>query len=169
MPYQTRPLANAAALNDEASGDAILTFASVSHPLLGTPMRVVADHLPYVWRGHEWSPVLFEFETVQDDDRAPQARIVLPAIDRRIARALLALPERARISVWALSASDFDLSVEPRVPLDDPVPLMDLLNYDLVEVQGTVSEAQGTLVLRDYTQEPAQLRATESRFPGLFA
>jgi hypothetical protein len=159
-----------AALNAEASGDVNLVFAEVTHPLLSAPLRVVTDVLPYTWNGAEWSPVMFEFEALNDTDRPPEARINLPAIDRTIARALIALPERARISIWVLTSNDFDLTQEPRVTVRTPVPLMQFLNFDLVDVSGSARDASGRLMLRNYTQEPYPgKRATESRTPGLFA
>lgn len=164
-----RDVPNEDALNAEASGDALLTFAEVSHPALAEPLRVVADVFGYTWRGVDWSPVMFEFEAVTDGDKPPEARIVLPAIDRTIANALIALPDRARISVWVLTSADFDLGTEPRVALGVPVPLMELLNFDLMDVNGTVQSASGRLMLRDYTTEPwPGKRATKSRTPGLF-
>lgn len=156
-------------LYEEAAEEALLTFAEIHHPLLLAPMRVVTDHLPYVWRGVQWEPVLFEFQVTQDDDRPPEARISLPAIDRRIANALIDLPERARISFWIISSGDFDISQEPRVQIEEPVPLRSFLNLDLMDVQGNVSTASGRLTLRDTTREPwPGLRATASRCPGLF-
>lgn len=167
---QRRDVPNAPALNAEADGDALLTFAEVSHPLLSEPLRVVADVLPYVWKGATWSPVMFEFEAVNDDERTPEARISLPAIDRTIANALIALPERAQISVWVLTSADFDTSADPRTATGTPVPLMELLNFDLMDVQGNVSFASGRLMVRDVTQEPyPATRATQSRTPGVFA
>jgi len=158
-----------ASLNSEASEDALLVFAEISHPLLSAPLRIVADVLPYNWRGSEWSPLMFGLVAPQDDDRPPEARITLPAIDRTIAQALIDLPERARISFWVLTSADFDLSQEPREPLDTPVPLREMLNLDLMDVNGSATEASGRLMLREYTQEPYPgLRATQSRCPGLF-
>lgn len=157
-------------LNAEQSQDALLTFAEVSHPLLSEPLRVVTDVLPYVWNGATWHPVMFEFEAVTDSDRPPEARIILPAIDQTISQALIALPQRAIISVWVLTSADFDLTQEPRTAIGTPVPLMDLLNYELIDVRGGVSEASGRIKLRDFSQEPwPGIRATESRCPGLFA
>lgn len=164
-----RLVGNPDSLNAEADGDAILTFAEVSHPLLSAPLRVVTDVIGYRWKGVDWHPVMFEFEAVNDNDRMPEARINLPAIDQTIAKALIALPERAKISVWSLSSADFDLTTEPREQIGTPVPLLELLNYELMDVQGTASEASGRIMLRDYTQEPwPGIRATQSRLPGLF-
>lgn len=165
-----RDVGNAESLNAEATGDGYLAFAEITHPLLSGPMRVVADVLGYRWKGVDWHPVMFEFEAVTDNEQTPEARITLSAIDRTITRALIALPERAKISVWVLTTEDFDLTVDPREALGEPVPLMELLNFDLTDVNGTTSEASGRIMLRDYTQEPwPGVRATQSRCPGLFA
>lgn len=165
----SRTVPNPEALNAEDSGDVLLTFAEISHPLLSEPMRVVTDVLPYSWNGAIWQGVMFEFEAVNNDERTPEARITLPAIDQGIANALIALPERARISVWVLTSADFDLTQEPRAAIGTPVSLLELLNFDLMDVQGTVSTASGRLMLRDYTQEPwPGIRATQSRCPALF-
>jgi hypothetical protein len=165
----SRSVPNPEALNAQDSGDVLLTFAEISHPLLSEPMRVVTDVLPYEWNGAIWQGVMFEFEAVNDDERTPEARITLPAIDQGIANALIALPERARISVWVLTSADFDLTQEPRTAIGTPVSLLELLNFDLMDVQGTVSTASGRLMLRDYTQEPwPGIRATQSRCPALY-
>jgi hypothetical protein len=156
-------------INDEASDLAILTFAQITHPLLDGPMRVVQDVVDYTWRGELWTGVMFDFEAGADNDRPPEARIVLPAIDQRIAQALIELPERARISFWILYSDQFDLSVIPRAPIGEPVVERSFLNLELVGVNGTASSASGRLVLRDYTQQPLPgLRATKSRCPALF-
>ena len=157
------------AFNTDASGDAILTFAEVTHPALSEPLRVVTDVLEYTWNVVLWSPVMFTVEALTDSDRPTEARIVLPAIDQTITNALIDLPDRARISIWVLSSADFDLSVEPRAQIGTPVPAMELLNFDLVDINGTVMDASGRLMLRDYSQEPwPGVRATQSRCPGLF-
>jgi hypothetical protein len=159
-----------ASLNAEQTDDALLTFAEITHPLLSGPLRVVADVVPYVWQSVTWHPVLFQFDALTDTDRPTEARVTLPAIDQTIANALIALPDRARISVWVLTSADFDLTADPRTAIGTPVPLMELLNFDLVDINGNVVSASGRLLLRDYTQEPwPGIRATESRCPGLFA
>lgn len=169
MTQGARVLPNVEALNAEATEEALLTFAEITHPLLTEPMRVVADVLPYSWNNAVWSPVMFEFEPLTDSERMPEARIVLPAIDQSIANALIDLPARARISVWVLTSADFDLSAEPRTAIDTPVPLLEMLNLDLVDVQGDSVSASGRLMMRDYTQEPwPGVRATQERCPGLF-
>lgn len=156
-------------LLEESGADVVLTFAEVRHPLLTEPLRAVTDVVGYQWQGVEWHPVMFEFTMLQDDDQPPQARITLPAIDRRIANALIDLSGPAKISIWLLTSADFDLSVEPREALGSPVPLRELLNLDLVDVRGDVFSASGQLKLRDYTQESwPGIRATQSRCPGLF-
>jgi hypothetical protein len=158
-----------ASLNAETSEDVLLTFAEITHPLLAAPLRAVTDVLPYTWGGVAWQPVMFRFEAVQDDERDPEARIILPAIDRTIAQALISLPDRARVSIWVLTSADFDLTQEPRVAIGTPVPLRVFLDFDLVGVTGNATEASGQLVYRQYAQEPyPSLRATKSRCPGLF-
>jgi hypothetical protein len=154
---------------DEASPDAVLVFAEVRHPLLSAPMRLVTDVVPYTWQGVQWEGVMFEFEAVQDDDRTPEARITLPAIDRTIANALIALPERARISFWILSSADFDLSVTPRAPVGTPHIYRSFPNMDIVDVRGNAATASGRLLVRDPSQEPwPPIRATQAVAPGLF-
>lgn len=164
-----REIADRADLNAESGEDAHLVFAEIHHPLLAEPLRVVADLFKYTWRGALWSDVLFEFEILSDTEDAPEARLILPVIDQRVAEVLIALPSPARISVWVLTSADFDLTEDPRVPLSQPVPLIEMLNLTLSDVQGTTSSASGRLTLRDYAREPwPSVRATQSRCPGLF-
>lgn len=155
--------------NDEASEDVILTFAKITHPLLQEPLRLVTDAVDYSWQGELWGAAGFYFVPVADDDRIPEARIALPAIDRKLSNALLALTDRARISFWILSSADFDLSTEPRTPIGTPHIFRSYLNMDLVDVRGDAGSASGRLLVRDPTQEPwPPLPATERVAPGLF-
>ena len=141
----------------------------MSHPRLDTPLRVVSDVLDYEWNGALWTAVPFEFSMVTDDDAAPYAQITLQNVDRRIGAALRSITERATISIWVLTSADFDLTLDPREPFGTVTPLYHFLNYDLTDVAIDALQVSGRVSLRDYSQEPYPgIRATESRFPGLF-
>ena len=78
---------------------------------------------------------------------------------------------RATVSAFAYSSADFDLSVEPRVPLDvnDLPTIYSFETFELADVTGNALEITGRITLTDITQEPwPHIRATADRFPGLF-
>lgn len=153
----------------ESSQHALLAFAQITHPRLETPLRVVSDVLDYEWNSVLWTAVPFEFSMVTDDDAAPYAQITLQNVDRRIGQTLRSITERAVISIWVLTSADFDLTLDPREPLGTVTPLYQFLNYDLTDVTIDAFQVSGRVSLRDYSQEPYPgIRATESRFPGLF-
>lgn len=164
-----RDVSNIPDLMTEASPHALLAFALIEHPALLAPIRVVSDVVAYQWGGHEWQPVRFGFRILTDDDTPPETRLVVPNVDRRIGQALLSMHGRALVSVWVLSSADFDLSQEPRVPLGGEVPMYAFERYELSDVQGDALQVSGRVMLRDYSQEPWGLLATQVRCPGLFA
>lgn len=156
------------------SPHALLWFLTITHPNLNPPVRVVADWFDYEIDGHLYQRAPFRLQPLTDNDQAASAELVVQNIDRRIGEALEndIADERAIISARAYSSADFDLSVEPRVPLD-PNDLPTLYGFDFLEladVQGDVLELVGRVTRVDIAQEEwPYFRATQDRFPGLFA
>jgi hypothetical protein len=155
----------------EADPNVILAFVQVDHPALGEPIRVVSDVPPlnYLWRGHLWQAMPFAVGLLTEGEAAPETRLVMQNIDRRIGQVLQSLTGRTRISLWVLSSGQFDLTADPREPIGDPQPQYSLEQFDLIDVSVDAASIEGRVMMRDYTQEPfPYIRATEARFPGLF-
>lgn len=157
-------------LQAEASPNALLGFLTIWHRNLIEPIRVVSDPVDYVVGGLHFIGCPFEFQLLTDEDRAPQTQIRIQNVDRRIGEALRAVTDRATVQLEARSSADFDLSVMPREELPGGSSVIyGFRHFDLIDVTVTPLEVSGTLMLRDYTQEPwPGKRATQSRTPGLF-
>lgn len=157
-------------LQAEASPNALLGFLTIWHRNLIEPIRVVSDPVDYVVGGLQFIGCPFEFQLLTDEDRAPQTQIRIQNVDRRIGEALRAVTDRATVQLEARSTADFDLSVMPREELPGGSSVIyGFRHFDLIDVTVTPLEVSGTLMLRDYTQEPwPGKRATQSRTPGLF-
>jgi hypothetical protein len=164
-----RETGQTADLFQQESPHALVAFALVEHPNLSAPLRVVSDVLDYMWQSERWTAVPFGFRILTDTDAAPETRITLPNVDRRIGKALLSLTGRAQISLSILSSADFDMALDPREPIGAVTPLYAFHRYDLTDVTGDISQISGRVTLRDFSQEPYPgIRATQSRMPGLF-
>lgn len=166
---RTLATATRAAIEREASPDALLAFLTITHPALAYPIRVVSDVVDYVWSGLTYTGLPFEISAVTDDESAPSSEIRVQNVDRRIGAALRALPDRAAVRLDVLSSADFDLSVEPRAEVGTAAPIYGFAYFELVDVTANAVEITGRLFLRDPTQEPwPGIAATQSRLPGLF-
>ncbi|MDF2140861.1 DUF1833 family protein [Paenirhodobacter sp. CAU 1674] len=166
-----RPISAAvrAGLEREASPDALLAFLTVTHPRLVEPIRLVSDVFDYLRDGQTFVGLPFGFVAVTDEERAPVTQLTVQNVDRRIGEALRTMPDRATVQLEVLSSADFDLSANPRVPLGALAPIYAIRHFQLIDVTATVTEITGTLMLRDYSQEPwPGQSATQSVCPGLF-
>jgi hypothetical protein len=165
----SRSIPAAADVFAEASGDVWLPFLQIDHPALSEPIRVVSDVLSYTWGGATWLPYPFALARLTDEDAQPETRLIVQNIDRRLGSALRVLSGRASVSMWLLSSSDFDLTLDPREPLGTPTPLYTFADYDLTDVTIDPIQITGRVTVRDYSTEPwPGIRATQDRFPGLF-
>ncbi|MCB5411322.1 DUF1833 family protein [Pseudogemmobacter faecipullorum] len=154
----------------ESSPNALLGFLTIRHRNLIEPIRVVSDPIDYIVGGNHFIGCPFDFQLLTDEDRAPQTQIRLQNVDRRIGETLRTITDRATVQLEARSSADFDLYMTPREekPGGSAV-LYGFRHFDLVDVTVTPIEVTGTLMLRDFTQEPwPGKRATQSRTPGLF-
>lgn len=158
-----------AAIEAPESVDALLAFLVVSHPVLPQPIRVVSDVLDYLVDGNLFTGMPFEFSLLSDGEGPAQTQLKVQNVDRRIGRAVLAINDRAQVTMEIRTSADFDLSEVPRVALPGGAPIYAFTNFELVDVTCTLTELTGRVMLRDYAQEPwPGLRCTQSRLPGLF-
>lgn len=154
----------------QESPNALLGFLTISHRNLVEPIRVVSDPLNYVVDGEEFIGCPFEFQMLTDEEQAPTTQIRVQNVDRRIGEAIRGVTDRAQVMLEARSTADFDLSVVPRVELPGGSSVLyGFRHFDLIDVTVTPLDVTGTVMLRDYSQEPwPGKRATQSRAPGLF-
>lgn len=166
-----RPVSAAAraAIEVPQARDAIIAFATISHPNLIDPIRVVSDVIDYVVEGDLFIGIVFEVKLLNDTDAAPVTELRVPNIDRRIGVALKSLTQRAQVRLDVRSSADFDLSVDPRVAVGDVAPIYSFRHFDLIDVDCNAEALSGRLILRDFAQEPwPGVFATQTALPGLF-
>lgn len=161
----------AADLEAQISPNALLGFLTITHPNLPEPIRVVSDPIDFEADGLTWLGCPFEFVLLTDEDHPPTSQIRVQNVDRRIGEALRTVTDRARVRLEVRSTVDFDLSVVPRVEQSGgSAVIYQFSHFDLVDVTVNAMEVTGTVMLRDFAQEPwPGKRATQSRCPGLFA
>lgn len=153
----------------QASPHALLGFLTIRHRNLVEPIRIVSDPISYQVGGDLYLGCPFEFLLLTDEDQHPTTRLRVQNVDRRIGEAIRTVSDRATVMLEARSTAEFDLSVRPRVEIGTSSVIYGFRHFELIEVTVTPLEVSGTLMLRDYSQEPwPGKRATQSRCPGLF-
>ena len=158
-----------ASLEAPESVDALLAFLTITHPALTDPIRVVSDVMDYVLSGATYLGLPFEFGVLTDGEGPPMTELRMQNVDQRIGRALLALNDRAKVTLEIRSSADFDLSQDPRTETPGGSALYRFADFDLIDVTATASDISGRVMLRDYSQEPwPGQRCTQTRMPGLF-
>ncbi len=163
------PPATRAALEQPQSPTALLAFLTIDHVNLQKPIRAVSDVFDYVWGGETFAGIPFEFVMVRDDDAPPTTQLRVQNVDRMLGEALRSMTGRARVSVDVLASSDFDLTAVPRVEVGEATSIYAMRRFELIDVTVTAIDVTGTVMLRDYSQEPYPgLRATMARCPGLY-
>lgn len=156
-------------LQAQDSPHALLGFLTITHRNLPEPIRVVSDPVDFVVGGLEFIGCPFEFQLLTDEDEAPTTQLRVQNVDRRIGEALRTVTDRATVMLEARSTADFDLSAIPRAEVGTAAVIYGFRHFDLIDVTVTTLDVTGTLMLRDYTQEPwPGKRATQSRTPGIF-
>ena len=156
-------------LEAQSSAAVLLAFVRIEHPNLSEPLCLVADAMDYQRGDQLWTGVLFQAELPTDKDGPPEASITVPNTDRRIGQVLRTLTDRAYVTLEVCSSADFDVTVDPRVPIGTVTPIYPPIRFELVDVQCSVGELSGRLMMRDFAQEPfPSIFATQSKVPGLF-
>ena len=157
-------------LQDRGSPHALVAFLTLTHINLPEPIRVVSDPIDYEIDGVLWVGCPFGFRLLTDEDQAPVTQLRVQNVDRRIGEAVREAVGAITARLEVRSTADFDLSEMPRVPLEsDPPAIYGFRHFTLVDVEANDLEISGTVMLRDYTQNPwPGISATQSRCPGLF-
>lgn len=173
MLYRTIPDVVRREVDRQESAETYPVFLRISHRDLAEDIRVVSDPENYVLNGLEYTGFEFDIKLLSDGEGMPKAQLSVQNVDRKIGQTVLKVVDPVRLEIQIVAGSQFDVSVFPRVPfavLDEDVPRMyRAKQLYLTEVEGDEMTLTGTIRSWDYTQEtwPA-IRATESRFPGLY-
>ena len=156
-------------VNAQYSGDVVLAFAEISHPTLGTPIRVVSDAVNYIWGGNTWSGVMFDLQILNDGEGVPTANVTLPNIDTTEGRLLENLVDPPSVRLWLLSSADFNLTVSPRTEIGTASVEYYAEQLFLSDVVVDAVQISARLVTRDYSREFCfNQRATKARTPGVW-
>lgn len=159
-----------------------LIFVDITHPALGTPIRVVNDWteldpatakpVPYRLSGADYQSYPFELELFGDADEAPRGRIAIQNVDRRIGRAIDAISSPAGIRIAVYSSADFELNGAGTLMVASGTPTLQYvtparavlreIEWDAVTVRGTIEPFNPTLEPWPY------LRATPDVAPALW-
>lgn len=170
MTERTIPAAVQSGLESGSYPEALLAFLTIEHKSLVDPIRLVSDVFDYVYGGETYTGLMFGWRLVTDTEQAPEARLVVANVDRRIGRVIRDTEERPQLNLVILTSADFDKSADPRTAIGTPDVIYSFAYFELVDVQANVVEVSGRIHILDPTGEPWPfVRATQARFPGLFA
>ena len=149
--------------------DVDLIFATISHPDLSFPVRVVNDTIDYVYASLNWTGFPFEISILSDDESPPKAKISFQNVDQIIGQAVRDLISAPRLKLELLSSSDFNLDTRPRTPIGSPFVQYVADKLYLSNVTVDVLTVSSDIVGWDYLQRTwPGIRATQGRLPGLF-
>lgn len=167
-----------AALEGPRTSEAPLIFLTIEHAALDAAIRIVSDvattngvPVTYTHRGASFTAMPFDVELLSDDDGAPKGKISVQNVDRAIGEAILALQTRVTLTIEIVPASEFNLTVSPRVPLvgNHAIPIYRAIGLTLRDVSVDAMGATGEIVSLEDDIEPwPYLRVTQALLPGLY-
>ena len=139
--------------------DPLIVLLTIEHPELGAPILVarnaVGNDITSLGRTFQAFP--FDIELATDTDQAPQARLTIMNVDRRIGRAVRVIKTPATVHFECILASTPD-SIEKSYR-----------RFKLRNVRVNALEVSGTLSQFDGSREPwPYQRVTPSEFPAIF-
>lgn len=140
-------------------GDAaLLAFATLSHPQLSEPIRVVNNTVDVVFEDFNFVGFPFELKLLTDSETVPKGNISFQNVDRRIGNTILALKDRIKLRIQVAFADD----------LEDP-----WLDYNFMEISnvhlGLATISGDITVGQEFLQDlyPAT-RTQQLAFPGVY-
>jgi len=148
----------------------LIAFLTITNDALPTPIRVASDPTDFIVDGETFVGIPFDVSIVSDGEDAPTAELRIQNITREIGDAVQSATGRIGVKVDIRSTMGFDLSVIPRIVSGAGSGfVMGFDHFELIDVQVNDVEVRGTLMLRDYSQEPwPSGRTTKARCPALW-
>jgi len=166
------PISFRKASESQFSEDVDLCFVTISHLELSDPIRVVWDTKDSVKDGFTFIGFQFDIVLLSDDENPPKASLSIQNVDQVIGETIRGLNTPPRMKIELLSSVDFDLTVTPRVPLNNspgPVLIYSADKLFLTNVKVDVLTVTADIVGWNYLQRVwPGVRATQETFPGLF-
>lgn len=157
-----------AALEEQHNDDPPVFFLTIEHDTLAAPIRCVYDVVDYVLNGETYVGFPFEVVLVSDSEDAPRGRLSVQNVDRIIGEAVRGLSSPPRVTIEIYPASDFDLTVRPRVALGTPQRAYRSALLYLRNVSVDVLTASGDLTSWEYANLPWPSKfAVPGLLPGL--
>lgn len=156
------------AIESRHNSDAVVFFATISHPDLDGPLYFNSDIIDYVYDSKTFIGAAFSINILTDDESPPKASVAIHNVDQVIGTAIQALASSPQIKIEIFAKSDFD-DANPRVAVGTPTVeysapflLLRNVNCDAISLSADLAGA-------DFSAEPyPAIRATADRLPGLF-
>lgn len=154
-------------IESQYNSDALVFFATITHPDLYGPLYFNSDILDYVYNGNTFVGAAFQITLLTDDEQVPQAKVSIHNVDQAIGTAVQALSSSPQIKIELFAKSDFT-DDNPRVAVATPTaeysaPFLLLRNVNCDDI--TIS---ADLMGNDFSVEPyPAIRATKDRLSGL--
>lgn len=157
--------------------DPPLFFLALQVSGLDTPLRLVNDKATvngavatYTYLGNSYTAFPFDIEIISDRDQTPTGRISIVNVDRRVGEIVRQVQNRVKVTLLTvLPASDFNLTVNPRVLLGTARPIYTATGFEIRNIKADAMNVIGDLIAVDDTAEPwPDVRATASLFPALY-
>lgn len=138
----------------------LIGLLTLSHPNMGTPIRVTTDSVSTISNGNEFFPYPFRYARTRNSNEAPpMGRLTISNIDRRIVEALRQLPLEPALSVTVQTVlADAPDTIEE-----------ELVGFELRAADYNAAQVSGDLVIDVLEREPfPYVRFLPSTFPGCF-
>jgi hypothetical protein len=156
MPTSAFTAAALAARTDKI----LVGLITLSHPNMGTPIRVTTDSVQTVSNGNAFIPFPFNFNRVRSSESAPPTgRLTINNIDRRIVLAVRALPLEPALDVLIQTV----LASDPNIIEEE------LAGLQMRNIEFDAFHVSGDLLIDALDREPfPSVRFLPSTFPGCF-
>ncbi len=160
-------------LEMSSTGEAIITFVTITHPQLDDAVNLVIDDVDYLIGGETYHRANgVKLKPVTDTDAAPRSTFAFPNVDYTSLIRLADIVDPARVSFFYAASTAFDRRKKPRELKPGKVLEPFWRHQSLYFTDVTVDEASvsGTLRGPDYSQEQwPTLIVTQELLPGVYA
>lgn len=170
-------------LEASRSGEVTLVFATITHPDIVEPIRVVSDVVDYLRTENDlagtpvsvrYIGIPFEVELLTDGDSPPRGKLTIQNVDQAVGAAIEHMTDSPRLRLEILVLSDFgDITMvdarRTRQPLGTPVIEYSAAHLALKNITGNAISVSAEITVYDVQREPwPGIRTTQNRLPGLY-